>query len=54
MLKGGIQTAAAQWASFLSANSDSVAGCENNPWGVKIEIVGPVRSSLQEAIGLAS
>jgi|GEM_PF-5085005 len=53
-LKGGIQTAAAQWASFLSANSDSVAGCENNPWGVKIEIVGPVRSSLQEAIGLAS
>ncbi|QDU41228.1 hypothetical protein Mal4_55930 [Maioricimonas rarisocia] len=54
MLKGGIQMAAAQWATFLSSNADSVAGCENNPWGVKIEIVGPVRSSLQEAVKLAS
>jgi hypothetical protein len=52
-LRAEVQRAAKAWMDFLKANANSIAGCENNPWGVAVRIADPVRNSLKSILAVS-
>jgi hypothetical protein len=52
-LRGEVQRAAKGWMDFLKVHAKSIAGCENNPWGVEVRIGDPVRNSLKAILAAA-
>jgi hypothetical protein len=49
-LRGRVQNAAKDWLTYLQVHAHEIKCCEDNPWGVKVDIDKPVRASLAAII----
>lgn len=46
-IKAAAKKAAGDWVAYLKKHETEIAGCENNPWQIPVDINDPIKNSLK-------